>query len=818
MVGTSTGDGLVRTYEQSIPFFAESNAALIEGTDGSRAGTCVSLDAEGNYLAVSAPYSGTTGLVTTYTWNAGRWEPRGSPLSISDGDMGSEFGRSLALSDDGMVVAVAATRPGSAPGAIYVYEWLSFIQLWSLRGSAIVGPSDTPDFGARLLLSDDGRVLAASSPNHQERRGMVAVYAYDRATRLWEAQGVPFVGVIAGDARGTGMALAGNGFTIVFSDPGQNSVFAFAWNSEIWVPLGAVLTLPRDVGSNFGRSLGLMADGTLLAVSSTQGFLDQGAITLYMFADHLSLWVEGETFLGFAPTVRIGESEIRIAPRGEFLVAAAEASLTSTVYSVSARRLSEEQCVAQGAGWRYDGRIICDGLGDQDPCQSCGNGFYVDVDSGECRECSETNTVCLNRYGPGWWHDARVADCDGMGSEDRCVFCDGETYWDDNAQQCTQCSEANCGGVFSRRHHYRAGACDGADLRPVCVLCNGDMLWDGQECTACSEAVCSIQGASFHYRAGDCDGESGELQCTQCVPGTFWNGVVCVACTEAACQLRSGAAAHYRSDLCNGDGLALPCQVCSAGEYWTGSTCLACATSTAECARRLGSAWHFVATLPECDGSQTADRCEAACPAGSYMEEEVEESGSGGGGAECMLCAASHAECKTATGSAAAWFTTACSGAGTAQPCDICGSGQYWVEAARRCATCAGSDAECEVLLGDGGVVDLTVVCLGTTDGDRCVCSASAGFEVNVQGECSLRRAVDNNTRTTGASNNGSGQVAGGGATPTGSVGDGSSPLPIIPIAVGAVVLVSIIVIARMRRHMRDHSALPSKDSPATSI
>ncbi len=112
-------------------------------------GSSVALSEDGGVLAVGATgwdgRDSMQGRVYVFDWaSSGEWIERGGVLTTADFANGCQFGSSVALSEDGGVLVVGAqgyrvTQSAQATGGIYVYDWNGL--KWVPRGGASL-PSD----------------------------------------------------------------------------------------------------------------------------------------------------------------------------------------------------------------------------------------------------------------------------------------------------------------------------------------------------------------------------------------------------------------------------------------------------------------------------------------------------------------------------------------------------------------------------------------------------------------------------------------------------------------------------------------------------
>ena len=86
--------------------------------------------------------------------------------TISGVAQGDSFGRSLALSSNGMVLATGAPfsdANGSYSGYVEVFDYKTSSKQWIQRGSDIVGVAEDDQFGTSVALSADGNQVAAGA-------------------------------------------------------------------------------------------------------------------------------------------------------------------------------------------------------------------------------------------------------------------------------------------------------------------------------------------------------------------------------------------------------------------------------------------------------------------------------------------------------------------------------------------------------------------------------------------------------------------------------------------------------------------------------
>jgi hypothetical protein len=125
-------------------------------------GQQVSISDDGSTIAVSAPFAHENGLfnngrVEVYRLINNTWTLLGSPLFGADGD--EELGAALSLNADGNMLAVARPYANGGDGAVNVYEYTN--NEWSLVGAPVNDASQGN--GAAVALSNNGLTFASTT-------------------------------------------------------------------------------------------------------------------------------------------------------------------------------------------------------------------------------------------------------------------------------------------------------------------------------------------------------------------------------------------------------------------------------------------------------------------------------------------------------------------------------------------------------------------------------------------------------------------------------------------------------------------------------
>ena len=265
--GTGPNAGHVRVYVNTVGGWEQRGNDL----DGPAAhisfGRAVALSADGNILAVGAPRADVNGFnsgqVYVYRWNSNDWKAQGSTIEAEAA--GDEFGSSVALSDDGTILAVGAVFNNDGlydrAGHVRVYAWTG--TEWNQRGNDLDGASSHGFFGNSVSLSSDGSIVAAGAFEVDFGPGYVLVYRWSNST--WEQQGSTLFGFSYNDFFGRSVSLSRDGRVLAVGADSGNFAVVFRNDGTDWVQIGQTIhgEAPFDL---FGLSLSLSSDGNTIVI------------------------------------------------------------------------------------------------------------------------------------------------------------------------------------------------------------------------------------------------------------------------------------------------------------------------------------------------------------------------------------------------------------------------------------------------------------------------------------------------------------------------------------------------------------------------
>ncbi len=277
-----------------------------------RFGVSVALSADGSTLAVGADLGDIVGTVYVFTHNGATWSQQ-ALIKASNAGESDYFGSSIALSANGSTLAVGAygedsaatgingdQNDNSAPTAGAAYVFTRSGTTWSQQAYVKSSNAATEDwFGSKVTLSADGSTLAVSAPMEDividgtNAADVGAIYVFTRAGTTWSQQAyAKAFNANMNDHFGNSLALSPDGSTLAVGAIGEDSdatgidgdpsrdiisdagaVYVFTrtgttWSQQAYVKASNTGDRTTGEGDNFGSSVALSHDGSILAVGA----------------------------------------------------------------------------------------------------------------------------------------------------------------------------------------------------------------------------------------------------------------------------------------------------------------------------------------------------------------------------------------------------------------------------------------------------------------------------------------------------------------------------------------------------------------------
>ncbi len=198
--------------------------------------------------------NGGVGAAWVFTRSDGAWTRQGEKLvgdctgsctNEGTGETGEgKFATSVALAEDGDTAMIGGPADNGGAGAAWVFMRSGGV--WSQQGQKLTGGEEgNSEFGYSVALSEDGDTAVIGGPEDDTATG--AVWAFTRSGGVWSPQGQKLTGGEEGNSQfGVYVALSADGNTALIGGPGDNDDAGAAWvftrSGGVWSQQGPKLT------------------------------------------------------------------------------------------------------------------------------------------------------------------------------------------------------------------------------------------------------------------------------------------------------------------------------------------------------------------------------------------------------------------------------------------------------------------------------------------------------------------------------------------------------------------------------------------------
>jgi uncharacterized repeat protein (TIGR01451 family) len=271
------GSGVVYLFRHQDSTPSWVYAAKLSASDGARGDQFgLTLALSGNTLVVGAPNAvGTagslSGVVYVFHLDGGSWAEH-QKLTAGDAAAFDNFGFSLGLDGSTLVVGAPFHDRGSAAGnagTAYVFQ-SDDTNNWSQKAPLLAGDGAADDeYGASVSVSGDTLVVGARADDVNGLRDAGSAYIYQGSGATWN-EVARFFGAAAGDHFGAAVSVSGNQMLIGAllhggGSPEPGAAYLFARTNGTWAP-EAFSFPPLAVTGRFGQAVSV--DGKNLLVGA----------------------------------------------------------------------------------------------------------------------------------------------------------------------------------------------------------------------------------------------------------------------------------------------------------------------------------------------------------------------------------------------------------------------------------------------------------------------------------------------------------------------------------------------------------------------
>jgi hypothetical protein len=334
-------------------------------------GASVDINGQGTWIVVGAPFHRNftanewEGAAYIYNLSGGNWALQDTLRNpaLTDWD---QFGTAVSINTDGNFVAVGAPRAGSqyrGDASLFKYNGTGWDMLAPLQhngnGGLNTGASQHDLFGAALSIDGSGYYLAAGSPGHHNQMGRANVCYYDPLALNWtHYAAIPNPGPDKGDFFGAALVVDPTANFLVIGAPGEDN--GIGGKDNITDQYGAVYYYQRDPNtqntwnlvqkvyptglqpqSMFGTSVALDQNGQTLIVGAP-GHDGNGAA--FLFEMKSGLWELSGQISAYNPGTDDGFGiSVALSGPGDLALVGAPARDTAGLSGVGSAFLFQDQ-------------------------------------------------------------------------------------------------------------------------------------------------------------------------------------------------------------------------------------------------------------------------------------------------------------------------------------------------------------------------------------------------------------------------------------------------------------------------------------------
>ena len=275
--GNGINSGHVRIYKNIEGVWTQLGQDIDGEAAYDRSGNSVSLNTEGSIIAIGAKSNtgngNGSGHVRIYKYIEGVWVQQGQDI---DGESsGDASGYSVSLNTDGNIIAIGARRSevnGKLLGHVRIYK--NTAGVWAQIGQDIDGEAAFDFSGYSVSLNANGDIVAIGARTN-DGNGSDSGHArvYKNKAGVWTKMGQDIDGEAAGDNSGSPVSINAKGNVVAIGAIYNNGNGIKAGHVRIYQDINSDWQLISEIngeaaGDNLGTAISLSSDGSIVAISA----------------------------------------------------------------------------------------------------------------------------------------------------------------------------------------------------------------------------------------------------------------------------------------------------------------------------------------------------------------------------------------------------------------------------------------------------------------------------------------------------------------------------------------------------------------------
>ncbi|SPF34076.1 hypothetical protein SBA4_1420011 [Candidatus Sulfopaludibacter sp. SbA4] len=268
-------------WTQQGPKLLGAGSVGSPGRNGADMGISLSMSGDGNTIIAGGPDdSNYTGAAWIFTRSNGTWTQFGNKLTGSDVAAPSQFGETVAISQDGYTAVIGANIDNNFAGAAWIFVLSNGV--WTQQGKKLAGAGEA---GSAVAISADGNTVAVGVMNDNNGVGEASIYT--RTGTTWSLQSkLSGTGNAGLSGQGAGVALSADGNTAVVGGEEDNHFAGAFWifkrKSGVWTQQGGKLTGSGAVGQAYQGLVAISGDGSTVLDVSEYDNNNNGALWIFV--------------------------------------------------------------------------------------------------------------------------------------------------------------------------------------------------------------------------------------------------------------------------------------------------------------------------------------------------------------------------------------------------------------------------------------------------------------------------------------------------------------------------------------------------------
>ena len=295
-IGNDLFKGCVKVYQLEDGNWTQLGIDIDGEVTFDQFGNSVSMNAAGTRVAVGAPgRDASKGLVKVYEYKRNKWIQMGQELT-GDADVntfGDRFGKSVSMNAEGNRIAIGSHFADGADdninrsGSVQVYEYKN--NRWETLGQELHGEAQNDRSGISVSMNAAGtRVAIGAILNDGKGHARV----YHLIDNVWTQLGTDIDGEAVGDQSGNSVSMNAAGTRVAIGAPlndgntinpndNRGHVRVYHLIGNVWTKLGTDID-GEAVGDQSGHSVSMNAAGTRVAIGANLND-DRGHVRIYEY-------------------------------------------------------------------------------------------------------------------------------------------------------------------------------------------------------------------------------------------------------------------------------------------------------------------------------------------------------------------------------------------------------------------------------------------------------------------------------------------------------------------------------------------------------